>query len=146
MEDTLIIVTADHSHSLNINGYPKKGNNILGVAQRSKSDDIPYTTLTYATGGPRGFQVKYNESAKKVERLDPTSSDIYAYNYVQQVGIVTDENTHGGGDVSLHAMGPMAHLFQSVHEQSYVAHVIAYAARIGRFQDETFTRSLTDSL
>lgn len=28
----------------------------------------------------------------------------------------------------------MAHLFHRVHEQSYVAHVISYAARIGRFR------------
>nr|CAI5849430.1 unnamed protein product [Callosobruchus analis] len=29
----------------------------------------------------------------------------------------------------------MAHLFTSVHEQSYVAYVIAYAAKIGPYKD-----------
>lgn len=52
---------------------------------------------------------------------------------MQQVGILSDENTHGGSDVAVHAIGPMSHLFHRVHEQSYVAHAISYAARLGRF-------------
>lgn len=31
--------------------------------------------------------------------------------------------------------GPYAHLFHSVHEQNYVAHVIAYAAGIGEYSN-----------
>lgn len=145
MDDTLIIVTADHSHTLSINGYPKRRSDILNVAQKSKADQVPYTTLTYATGGPLGYQVDV-DAAGKPSRRDPTKSNIFAYDYVQQVGIMTDENTHGGGDVSIHAIGPSAHLFHSVHEQSYVAHVIAYAARIGRFREMNWFEKLLNFL
>lgn len=56
----MVIVTSDHAHTLSINGYPETGNDILGVAQRSLHDNVPYTTLTYATGGPAGFQVTFH--------------------------------------------------------------------------------------
>ncbi len=55
-EDTLIVVTADHSHSMTINGYPKRGNPILGLvtevgdAVAVGGDGKPYTTISYANG------------------------------------------------------------------------------------------------
>lgn len=60
--ETLIVVTADHSHTLTISGYPKRGNPILGKVvsvdwYRGTGDaegrdglDLPYTTLSYANG------------------------------------------------------------------------------------------------
>lgn len=131
LDETLIVVTSDHAHTLTISGYPAKGNSIFGIAQNSKMDAIPYTTLNYATGGPDGF--RYDIVGSTVKRRDPSAPSLNteAFNYVQQVGILTDENTHSGVDVAVHAKGPFAHLFHRSHEQSYVAHVISYASRIG---------------
>ncbi|GAB0092953.1 Alkaline phosphatase [Sergentomyia squamirostris] len=145
LDDTLIIVTADHAHTLSINGYPEKGKSVFDIAQNSKADVVPYTTLTYATGGPDGFQMELDGEGK-IRRKDPSLDDTESYSYVQQVGVVTDENTHGGVDVAVHAIGPMAHLFHCVHENSYVAHVISYAARIGRFRDSSAAGAFFDLL
>lgn len=49
MEETLVLVTADHSHGLTINGYPTRGNPINGWAGED-ADNIPMTTLMYSTG------------------------------------------------------------------------------------------------
>lgn len=46
----------------------------------------------------------------------------------QQALVPFDEETHGGQDVMVYARGPMAHLFHGVQEQSYIPHVIRYAA------------------
>lgn len=48
-EDTLIVVTSDHAHTLSYAGYPDRGNDILGIAGTA-DDGLPYLTLTYANG------------------------------------------------------------------------------------------------
>lgn len=61
--------------------------------------------------------------------MDPFSSSPSAdNNYRQQAPVPLESETHGIEDVAIFAKGPMSHLFHGVQEQSYIAHVMAYAA------------------
>ena len=56
------------------------------------------------------------------------------------------EETHGGADVSIYASGPMSHLFTGTHEQTFIAHAMAYAACVGQNQRHCYTPQLSDSV
>lgn len=117
-EETLIIVTADHSHTLQIAGYPKRNNPILGVAGVG-DDKKPYTTLGYLNG----------PGAKVDEpRADLTNIDTQDPDFLQQALVPLGESeTHSGDDVAIFAQGPWAHLFQGVVEENMIYHVMAKA-------------------
>ena len=136
-QETLILVTADHSHVFTIAGYPKRGNPILGkvvgVGSTEPSlalDNKPYTTVGYANG--RGFHDLGKETdADAVYGLDPvagradlTSVDTQEAGYHQEVIVPKSSETHAGEDISLHAKGPGAQYAQGVVEQSVVFHLI----------------------
>ncbi|XP_076446354.1 alkaline phosphatase-like [Babylonia areolata] len=125
-QDTLIVVTADHSHPFNVVGYPKRGNDILGLVDpvdpgQAPTDGKPYTTLVYGNGpGP-------------LRSVDMTNEDTRGNEFRFPVAVQLDVEweTHSGEDVGIYATGPMAHLFHGVHEQNYIAHAMAYAACVG---------------
>ena len=149
-DQTLIVVTADHSHTLQMSGYPTRGNPILGLVRGSAGEEPvspnpakdlsgrPYATLSYATGpGYPGASNAQPEGAKRFPH-EPTS----AYGVTQGRPILTDpedpdhlqeatvplrSETHGGEDVPIYAGGPGAVLFHGVREQNFVYHAIASA-------------------
>lgn len=49
-EDSLIVVTADHAHVMNINGYTVRGSSIIGPSDSVGDDAVPYFTLSYGNG------------------------------------------------------------------------------------------------
>lgn len=111
LKNTLVVVTADHDHTMAFNGYPHKGNPILGKVTDIKAttvqkqpvlqkaaDDKPYTTLVFGNGG----------GPRKAVRDDLTNVDTTADDYLQEVGIplgAPGSETHGGGDVMLFSAG-----------------------------------------
>lgn len=103
LDDTLVIVTSDHANLLSINGYPKRGNNILDVAGISETDYVKYTTLTYSVGYAK--HPVYTRSGTLVIRQDPTIFSTSSHDYTQQVGIPEETGLHGGSDVAVYAKG-----------------------------------------
>lgn len=123
-QDTLIIVTADHSHTMTMAGYQDKGNPILGKARLHGElvhgkDGKPYTTLGYANGSTGLID---GESREDITDVNTEDRD-----YVQQVLVPMSSETHSGEDVGVYARGPWAHLFQKTQEQSFIFHVMEYA-------------------
>lgn len=134
LDETLIIVTADHSHTLFIQGYPARGNNILGLTrgvgeggELDKEDSTDgnkkvYTTLGYANGpGARG-----------TERPALTNEQVLNPDYKQEANIPMTSETHGGEDVAIFAVGPNAHLIRGSMEQNWIFYVMADALRLVR--------------
>ena len=130
--DTLIIVTADHGHTLTFAGYPRKGSDILGLVTASAEadnqrdgyalagDGKTYTTLGYANG-PGSILPGQREAGA---RHEPTAAEAADINYKQQSTVPGRSETHGGQDVTIYAKGPHAYLFGGVVEESYIFHVI----------------------
>jgi alkaline phosphatase len=129
--ETLIIVTADHSHVFTMAGYPDRGNPILGIAGTDR-DGLPYTTLGYANGS--GFDdngTNTNADARSgppaAGRHDLTEVDTTAPGFHQETLVATFGETHAGEDVGVYAIGPGAHLVSGSIEQHVIFHVMNYA-------------------
>lgn len=69
-QETLIVVTADHAHTMSISGYSDRGTDILGLnTDLSDVDDMPYTTLSYAnglTGGKPRYRLTEAETSELI--------------------------------------------------------------------------------
>jgi alkaline phosphatase len=116
LEHTLIVVTADHDHTMVIDGYPKRGNPILDI-NRSYVDGKPakdadgktFTTLVFGNGPNRPDR-----------RADVDSATAMADDYRQESGVRTAGESHGGGDVKLYALGAGSAPFKGTMENTHV--------------------------
>ena len=137
--DTLILVTADHSHTMTIAGYPRRGNPILGLTRAPGEKDFshdhlghPYTTIGYANG--RGYaslevggEMRYGLpiTAGRVKDLSSVDTTDEGFHQEALVGLIAE--THGGEDVPLYAHGAGSGLVGGTMEQNEIYHVIRAA-------------------
>ncbi|XP_075167761.1 alkaline phosphatase-like [Haematobia irritans] len=144
--DTLIVVTADHSHPLTIVGYPYRGTSILGLNHNDRAaDGMKYSNINYPLG-PNLYRDKsgrrinldtINRNLGKSNEIHKNSG-ILSHGYFSSIdsqypsGVRTQFGTHSGEDVGVYALGPYDHLFTGVLQQSSIPHIMAYAACIGK--------------
>lgn len=149
LKKTLMVVTADHSHTLTLAGYPTRGNPILGFvtgnnasgeAEDSPSlaaDKKPYTTLSYANGpgyynqppDPKNPYARF-QSLGQASRQTTLSDDPETAHYHQEAGVPLATETHAGDDVAVYAQGPWAHLLNGTVEQHFIFHVMKHAGKL----------------
>ncbi len=128
-EETLILVTADHAHTLTISGYSQRNNPILGLSSygftpNKAADGKPYTTLSYANGPGAMCSEGEGDADGLCQRGDLTNRDTLDKDFLQQSAIPMSSETHAGEDVALLASGPGANLVSGVMEENEIFHVI----------------------
>lgn len=84
-------------------------------------DGQPYTTILYGNGP--GYSTP---------RIIPLNTTVEDRNQVHSSAVPRQWATHGGEDVPVYALGPLATtLFTGTFDQSYIPHAIAYSACLG---------------
>jgi alkaline phosphatase len=150
-DDTLIVVTADHSHTLTFVGYPARGNPILGKVRGTSGEEngagdyardglgLPYTTLSYANGpGYTGASTDQAQGPKRhphagkkympgTGRPDLTHVDTEDPDYLQESTVPFANESHGGDDVGVWARGPGSDAVRGSLEQNALFHILLQA-------------------
>ena len=150
-DDTLMLVTADHSHTLTFAGYPIRGNPILGKVRGTSGEEgdarqyahdalgKPYTTLSYANGpgytgasadqpaGPKRYMHPGNAYGAANGRPDLTQVDTEDPDYLQEATVPFANESHGGDDVGVWARGPGSDAVRGSLEQNALYHLMLQA-------------------
>ncbi len=126
LKDTLVVVTADHDHTMVFNGYPVRGNPILDVVRNYTDGNVAtdssgksYTTLVFGQSPNR-----------PTARADVTSAQATATGYLQE-GVLRAAcagcETHGGGDVPFYSIGAESSSFKGTMHNTRIFNLLKSA-------------------
>lgn len=125
LSNTLIVVTADHDHTMAFNGYGKRGTPVLGNNinyQNGKpsldADGVPYSTLVFGNG-PNRKDTRVAVDTATVEGLD--------YQQESAIRTANGNESHGGGDVQLYTTGAGAKTFKGTMDNTKVFSLVKAA-------------------
>jgi len=136
LKNTLIVVTADHDHTLVLQGYAARtgkttvnNSGVLGLLKNytdgsvaKDADGMPYTIIGFGNGENRVAGDRKNFPAL-------TDTQVFADSYHQEAAIpvAAGSETHGGTNVFLGAMGKNADSFAGVIDNTKVFTLIRSA-------------------
>jgi alkaline phosphatase len=136
LEDTLILVTADHSHVFTISGYPTRGNPLLGLVIDNDSSGEPNTKPATAADGQSYTALGYANGPGALTALPRPAPDTGVHALAQALipmvstdieGYVSNDETHGGEDVALYGTGAGAERVRGVIEQNRIFDIMISA-------------------
>ena len=129
LKNTLIIVTADHDHTLVLNGYAQRtgktiaGNaGVLGLVKNyadgtvaKDADGAPYSIIGFGNGENR-----IQSKRTSVASMDDNIVSANTYHQEAVVRMPVGGETHGGTDVFLGAIGKGAETFLGTIDNTQV--------------------------
>ncbi len=137
LKNTLIVVTADHDHTMMLNGYARRTGKttatepgVLGLvrkvadgAPRVDADGMPFTIIGFGVG-------EHRVTGKRSSAPALTDAIVTADDYRQEAAVrsVAGDEAHGGVDVYLGAIGAGAGSFKGTIDNTRVFELIKAAA------------------
>jgi alkaline phosphatase len=137
LANTLIVVTADHDHTMVLNGYAKRTGKttasnagVLGVVKNYVTgavdkdlDGAPYSIIGFGNGENRVQASRASQSS-----LDDSVTGGNVYHQEAVVRVAVGGETHGGTDVFLGAIGKGADTFNGTIDNTKVFNLVKSAA------------------
>ncbi|MDR2327124.1 MAG: alkaline phosphatase [Acidovorax sp.] len=127
LKHTLIVVTADHDHTMHLNGYAA----ITGKTEPGKPGVVGLVknyvngkTETDVNGNPYTI-IGFGNGPRRMDARGPiTDADLERKGFVQEAMVPQSSETHGGADVFLGAQGLGAENFSGVIDNTEVFKLI----------------------
>ncbi len=137
LANTLIVVTADHDHTLVLNGYAKRTGKttasnpgVLGLVKNYVTgavakdlDGAPYSIIGFGNGENR-----VAASRAGLANLDEHATSADHYRQEAAIRVAPGNETHGGTDVFLAAIGKGAESFHGTIDNTRVFYLLRAAA------------------
>ncbi|VDO06351.1 unnamed protein product [Rodentolepis nana] len=134
LKETLVIVTADHSHSFHLVGEPSRRTSLLALDESYSPrtlDNKGMIPLLYSSGSAgKVNELRGDLNGKEIlAKLSDKENKLPAF-------IPLNSSTHGGEDVGVYATGAFSQFFHSTVDNTFIAQLMKYAMCLYPFERE----------